>query len=113
MTLFRRQIFPLRIKDIDQDLYKSLNFLDQNLSDILDGGLNFSDNFDSVFVTYTSNAIANTEDSVSHLLGKVPTGYIVVKKDKAADVYNTSALTSTVLRLKCSVSSAALTLLVF
>lgn len=82
------------------------------LKAILDRGIRFEDNVDCRIVTYTSNATPDTEDSVPHDLRKVPVGYIVIGKDAAGDVYDSSAHTSTDLKLKCSVASVTITLIV-
>ena len=68
----------------------------------------------AVYATYTSNATANTADTVSHALGRVPVGYIPVDNGNGGVVYNGGgANTSTALSLKCTTASNALTLLVF
>jgi hypothetical protein len=72
-------------------------------------------NLDWVTVAYTSNASANTEDTVTHNLGRIPIGYLVIDRDKAGMVYssNKGAWTTTTMRLKCDVGTTATTLLVF
>lgn len=112
-ALFKSNRISGELRKVDEDLLVELSNLDVDLKNILDRGISFADNFDAVFVTYTSNATPNTEDTVAHTLGKVPTGYIPVLKDKAGDFYNTSALTKTNLLIKCSVASVTTTLLVF
>lgn len=68
----------------------------------------------SVFATLTTHAVADTEFSVEHGLGFAPRGYIVIKADKAADVYDgTTANTDALLYLRCNVASAAIRLMVF
>lgn len=63
---------------------------------------------------YTSNATADTQDTVAHNLGYIPNGFIVINSDKAAKVYKGStAWTATNIYLKCDVTSAATSLLVF
>lgn len=82
------------------------------LKAILDRGIRFEDNVDCRIVTYTSNATPDTEDSVPHDLRKVPVGYIVIGKDLAGDVYDSAAHSATDLKLKCSVASVTITLIV-
>lgn len=120
MTVYKSNLLPSiyrgetkDLRKIDEDLFRALNELNDNLDVILNQGINFSENFDSVYVTHTFGATPDTEESIAHDLGRVPTGYIPVTKDKAADVYNTSAPTKTTLFLKCNVSSATIKLLVF
>lgn len=71
-------------------------------------------NLSAQFVVYTSNGTANTEDTVSHTLGRVPVGYITVLQDKAAVVYDSGTdWTETAMYLKTSVATVTQTLLVF
>lgn len=97
----------------ESDLIRSLFEHDDNLSSLLDKGLSFDENLDSVYVTFTTDATPGNEVIVPHNLERVPTGYIPVSKDKAADVYNTTALDKDNLYLKSDVASAAIKLLVF
>ncbi len=101
-----------QIRKVDDDLFRYLNELDESLISMFIRGLNFDDNFDSCFVDYVSHVTANTQSTVAHTLGRTPTGYIPVTKNKAADVYNTTAPDENNLYLKCSVSSATIKLLV-
>jgi len=67
---------------------------------------------DARYVVYTSNAVADTEDTIPHALGRVPVGYIPVKQDKAGTIYDGStAWTTTNIYLKASVASMALTIM--
>lgn len=123
MTKFKNPVVPMvysvtpaQLGQLDKDLkdLKSvLADLINNLNVILDAGIDFDDNVDCVFVTYTTNAIANTQDTVAHGLGKIPVGYIVVNRDKVGIVYKSSTFTDSNLFLKCNVASTAVTLLVF
>lgn len=72
-------------------------------------------NIDWVTVPYTSNAAPNTEDIVTHNLGRIPTGYLVTDRNKAGAIYSSqkSLWTTTTMRLKSDVASTAVTLLVF
>ena len=72
--------------------------------------VNKGENILGQFVTYTSNATPNTQDTVPHNLGSVPVGYIVVSKDKAGDVYKSAAFTSMNMYLKCSAASTTVTM---
>jgi hypothetical protein len=69
------------------------------------------ENVSGEFQVYTSNGSANTEDTIAHTLGAVPIGYIVVKQDKASNVYlGSTAWTSTNVYLKQSGTSVATTI---
>ena len=91
----------------------------RNIGYMFDGRIGLGDgtnkeNLDIEFKDVTSHATAGTEFSISHTLGRVPAGYIVVKRDKAAVVYDgTTVWTTSTIYLRCSVSSTALRLIVF
>lgn len=73
--------------------------------------VNKGENILGQFVTYTTNSSSNTEDTVSHNLGSVPVGYIVVRQNKAGSVYDSGTTwTSGNLYLKCSATSMVVTL---
>lgn len=75
---------------------------------------NDGQNTDTVFLTGTSNAIANTETVFAHQLGRIPIGFIIVKMDKAGRFYSgATAWTSTGIALKCDVASVAFTAILF
>lgn len=101
------------LSKFDDLILRYLNDQDQSLDATLNNGLRLDENFDGVFVTYTSNGVADTEDTVAHTLGKVPVGFIVTDIDKGGVVYRSSALTSANLLLKCSAVSATVTIFVF
>ena len=68
------------------------------------------ENISGEFQVFTSNAIADTEDTISHTLGAVPIGYIVLGRDKAGVLYNGStAWTSTSIYFKSNVASTTYT----
>ena len=71
-------------------------------------------NFDAVWVAYVSNGTANTEDTVSHNLGRTPLGVWTGIPDKSAVVYSSgTAWTSTNIFLKASAATVTVSLLVF
>ena len=71
-------------------------------------------NLSAVYVVFTSNGSANTEDAVTHKLGRTPIGYFPVKQDKAAVIYDSgTANTLTTIYLKTSVATVAWTVLLF
>ncbi len=98
----------------DRDL---LHALDQDLRQIeaiLDRGILFADNVDSVEVSFTSNASPNTEDTTAHGLGKIPIGYWVIRRDKAGILYDSGTdFDATNIYTKCDVASTAFTIIVF
>jgi hypothetical protein len=69
------------------------------------------ENISGAFQVYTSNGSADTEDAITHGVGAVPIGYIVVKQDKGSIVYDSgTAWTSTTIYLKQTGTSVATTL---
>lgn len=118
-AIFRQvPINPKEVKVEDllrgfQDLITVLGEWNENLKVILDAGIN-SDNKDEVTAAFTSNATPDTEDGITHTLGKVPSGFRVVKQDKSASVYDGGTTnTKTLIYIKASVASVALTIEVF
>lgn len=113
---FKKLVLPFTAprNDTERWLIQTLNELNLSLDAILNRGIILTDNVDLVEVSFTSNAVANTEDGISHTLGKVPAGYIVISLDKAAVIYKgASAWTKTTIYLKSNVASTAVKILVF
>ena len=96
--------------DLVQEDDKRWNFLAQfldNVKELLNNGLKFSDNFDAKNVSAVFSA-ANTDTSVSHGLGRVPSGYIVTSISASMVVYTgTAAWTSSTISLKASAAGTA------
>lgn len=68
----------------------------------------------TAFATVAAPATPDTEFSIEHGLGFVPSGFLVMSKDRAADVYlSATAATEGVLYLKCDVADAVMKILVF
>lgn len=98
----------------ESELEKDLLSYARDLSQILNKGIDFNDNFNCQIKTYTTNGTANTEDAVSHTLKRIPTGYLIIGRDKAGIVYNSGTTwTTTDIYLKCSVTSMAVTIIIF
>lgn len=107
-------ILPKPRDSQETDLYQAIQDFVTQVVKILDRGIIFTDNVDCRTISYTSNAVANTQDTVAHTLGKVPIGYIVVSQDKAGIVYNGGTTwTTTNIYLKNSVASVATKIIVF
>lgn len=104
------------------DISKYIPDVNRDLSNIvlaLTGRIRFGrgqdgdrgENISGQFQVYTSNGAANTEDTIAHGIGSVPVGYIVIKQDKASNVYlGTTAWTSSNIYLRQSGTSVATTL---
>lgn len=88
----------------------------RNITTALNGGLGFGDgtsidNIAGKWVEYTTNAIANTEDAVTHDLGVIPAGFIVMVPPVSGVVNKgTTAWTTTTIYLKCSAADQTATL---
>jgi len=96
------------LRQFDKDLITVLGGWSQTLKFILDRGISLDDNIDAVVASFTSNASPDTEDTVAHTLGKIPTYFIVGDIDKGGVVYRSgTAFTKTNVYLKTSVASAA------
>ena len=97
-------------KALEQELYS----FSTELAQILNKGLLFTDNFNAEIKTIADSGNADSENTVAHTLKRVPTGYIVLKINKAGIVYDSgTAWTDTNLYLKCSAANCAITLMVF
>lgn len=102
------------MRPFDKDLCRELDGAQKSLDAILNLGIRFEDNVDCRIVSFTSNGVANTEDSVAHTLGKVPVGYITVSVDKASIIYaGGTAWTTTAIYLKNSAATVACKIIVF
>ena len=82
-----------------------------------DGAIQNNDkvgNLDAVYVVFTSNGTADTEDTVAHKLSRTPVGYFPVRQDKAALLYDgTTTFTSTNIYFRTSVATVAWTVVIF
>lgn len=121
MTAFKKVPLPNvdnvkfdKIIEFLRTLLRAIDATHINLSSILNRGVSFTDNVDSVLLTFTSSATPDAQNTVAHTLGKIPTGYIVYSKDKAGDVYlGGTAWTATNIYLKVDVASVAVKVIVF
>lgn len=121
MTQFGKPSFPgvlvsneRELRQFDKDLVSVLERLGLDLQSILDRGISFDDNVDVSRVSVTSHGTPGTEFSVAHLLGKVPTGYIVTGQAGAGSVYDgATTSTKTTLYLKSDAASTVFRLMVF
>ena len=88
-----------------------LNFLPPSGSITTDGK---PVNFDSIWIVYVSNGVADTEDTVAHGLGRTPAEFWVGIPDKNATVYRGSTTwTSTNIFLKASAATVTVNILAF
>ena len=109
-----RLLLPTPRDDFERDEQQGILGFFSKLIDILNTGLRFADNFDAQLKTYTTNAVADTEDTIAHTLKRVPTGAILYRTDKAVSLYDGgTAWTATDIYLKANVATAAVEILIF
>lgn len=66
------------------------------------------------FIDLVTHVTPDTEFAVTHGLGRLPLGWLIIMQDKAGSVYlGATARTTEKLFLKCSVASVAIRILVF
>ena len=111
----RRRVKTARPEtEFDKNLEQELLSFSIELSNILNGGVNFPDNFDAEILSVADSGTANTEFTVSHTLKRVPIGFIVLNINKAGVVYDSgTAWTTSAIYLKCSTANTVIKLLVF
>lgn len=121
MTTFKRVTIPgvftkheRELRPLDKDILRVLGDLSLNLEGILNRGITFNENVATNLLEFTSNGVADVENTVAHGLGKVPTGFIVYSVDKAGVVYKgATAWTTTNIYLKVNVATVAVKVLAF
>lgn len=102
------------IRDFDKEFLKSANEAFLLLQSILDRGISHADNMDEREISFTSSGTPNAENTVAHTLGKIPSGFIVVNRDKAAHLYKGSTVwTTTSIYLKSDIATVAFKILVY
>lgn len=78
-----------------------------NIKLAINGNLTFNDNFSGIFVSGTVNT---TTTSISHGLGSVPIGYIVVNQNSPAIIYSSGTTTqwsASIVYLSASTTTSA------
>lgn len=113
------QLESLKFSDVppkdayEKDLEFALDKFSLRLREILNNGLNFSDNFNGYLTTITTSAAPGTETAIAHGLKRVPVGCIVIEKDKAAHIYlGASGKDATNYYVRSDVASVTATLLI-
>ncbi len=114
MQIRSRLKTPKEESEFDKSLTQELLSAWRELSDLLNGGLKFSDNHNAETVTVSDTGTANTQFTVSHTLKRVPTGFIVTSRTGTGVVYNSgTAWTTTAIYLKCTTANNNINVLVF
>lgn len=108
---FEPPINDLQIQKIIEAFQGRLTFLDTSQT-AADG--RHSENLDGEFQVFTSNAVADTEDAITHGLGRIPVGFIVMNSSKGGITYaGDTTWTSTTIYLKNTSASNAVTIWIF
>ena len=101
----------------DKALEEELTSYVTDLSRLLNKGIKFAENLNAEIVSYTSNAVADTEDTINHTLGRVPSGYLALHRSKAGIIYQGpatgTAWTASAIYVKCNVASTVFSLMIF
>jgi hypothetical protein len=90
----------------------------QLLAQVINGNVSFgngtaSDNVSGVWATAADTGLANTDFTITHNLGRIPVGYLIMTSNIATDIYTGSvAATTTQITLRSSASHAAITLFI-
>src|SRR5437016_1400657 len=90
----------------------------QNFTTAFNGNIGFGDgtNLDNIngsWINVVAPVAPNTDFTVNHNLGRIPSGYWIMQKDRACDVYTGSVgATTTQLTLRANVASAVLRIFV-
>lgn len=90
----------------------------QGLVNVLLGNVGFGDgtnldNINGFWAPVITPGAANTDFTITHNLGRVPVGYIVMTKSAACDVYTGSVLaTKTQITLRATVGTVTLKLFI-
>lgn len=84
------------------DLLKALQLFFNDIDGTINGGLSFEENFDASIVEHTFTTV-DTEEEISHDLGKIPEYYLLANLSANAVIYNSgTSFTNTNIYLKSS-----------
>jgi hypothetical protein len=99
------------VKEIDKDLITIFNCLQGRVRFGAGNDGSGGENIQGEWQVIADTGAINTEFSVTHGLGSVPVGYLVVKTNKGGVIYDSGTTwTSTTIYLKCSAANATVTL---
>lgn len=95
-----------------EEMPRYLSKYGEQVARTINGGLDFATNLSGVTVSATFS-VANTDVTVTHNLGRIPTGYIVTSITSSMVIYTGSiASTTSTITLRCDGGGVA-TLLIF
>jgi len=95
-----------------EDLRRFAAQLCQDIVNQINGGLTFKDNIQNTELS-AFFPLADKDVALTHTLGYVPSGFLVVGLDSAAIIYNSTAANANQIFLKSSVASVTAKVRVF
>lgn len=98
--------------DWEKEIERNLSDYTKDLKKVLNDGIRITDNLDCYIGTVTMPAVANTDLTVAHGLARIPNGYLILGVDRACNIYNVTASTTTNIYLRCDVVSAVVKILI-
>ena len=121
MTIYKRGHIPSilledrkKFRKFDDDLVRYLNEEQIIIDSIFNKGGGISDNLDGEIISYTSNSTPSAEDAIAHTLKRIPIGYIIVRKNQNAHLYDgTTPFTDQNIYLISDTASVDFTIFVF
>lgn len=114
MTAYKKTPLAQAKSDFEKNIQRAIDDQQSNLAAILNRGISFDDNMDTREILFTSSGVANTENTVAHTLGKIPSGYFVVSLNKAAIVYDGGTTwTASNIYLKVNTATTVVRIIVF
>ena len=97
-----------------KNLERALDSFCNSVRTLINKGLRPSDNFDAFEISITTNATPGVETAIAHGLKRVPSGYWVVKRNKAAHIYDGgTAWTSENIYVRSDVATVTARIIVF
>ncbi len=110
--------FPQSVKD---KLWLMMRRIYENIARVVNGNIEFGNpttgpaNLRLSWVSVTTPAVANSDFTITHNLGRVAVGYWIATKDRAVDIYTSPTANpnpTTQLILRATVASAVVTIIV-
>jgi hypothetical protein len=99
--------------DFDKNLEKAFLRNIEQLTEILNKGIRFEDNFSAYITTFTTSGTPGVETAITHGLKRIPSGFVVLEKDKAAHIYKgASGKSATTYYVASDVASVTVTVMI-
>lgn len=72
----------------EQDLDRTLDKMFAAYFQLLNSGMTLADNFNAFTTTFTTSATPGQETAIAHGLKKIPTGFLILSKNKSAHIFD-------------------------